>query len=193
MDLNISAKEIFSSFMVLFAIIDVTGSLPIFIDLKSKGKTINPLQASFSSLIIGLVFLFLGEPILGLFGVDISSFAVAGALIILMLAVEMIFGVVIFHNDGPTDSATVVPVIFPLIVGTGTLTTLLALRAEYSMINIVIAFILNMVIVFFVLKYLDYVEKFLGKGTIFVLRKFFGLILLAIAIKLLTTNLVTLI
>ncbi|MCI2082432.1 MAG: MarC family protein [Bacteroidales bacterium] len=193
MGLNISIKEIFSSFMVLFAIVDITGSLPILLDLKSKGKSINAFQASFSSLIIGLVFLFLGEPILGLFGVDISSFAVAGALIILMLAFEMIFGVEIFHNDSPTNSATVVPVVFPLIVGTGTLTTLLALRAEYSMINIVIAFILNMAIVYVVLLKLDYVEKFLGKGTIYILRKFFGLILLAIGIKLFTTNIVTLI
>jgi Multiple antibiotic transporter len=193
MDLHLSLKEIFSCFMVLFAIIDITGSIPIFLDLRAKGKSINPLKACLSSLVLGLIFLFVGEPVLALFGVDISAFAVAGSIIILMLAFEMILGIEIFHNDGPTDSATVVPVVFPLIVGTGTLTTLLALRAEYYMINIVIAFVLNLALDYLVLLKLDAVEKVLGKGTIYVLRKFFGLILLAIGIKLFTTNIVTLI
>ncbi|MDD2595303.1 MAG: MarC family protein [Bacteroidales bacterium] len=192
MDWNISIKEIISSFMVLFAVIDITGSVPIILDLKSKGKNISAHKATITSFIICIVFLFLGEAILSLFGVDISSFAVAGSLIILVLAIEMIFGVEIFKNDGPTDSATLVPVIFPLIAGTGTLTTLLSLRAEYSTANIIIALILNMLVVYFVLSKLDWVEKLLGKGAIFVLRKFFGLILLAIAVRLFTTNIVTL-
>ena len=178
--------------MVLFAIIDITGSIPIFIGLKSKGRAINAVQASISSLVIGVVFLFLGEVILSLFGVDIQAFAVAGALIILAMAVEMIFGVELFRNDGPTDSATIVPVIFPLIIGTGVMTTLLSLRAEYGILNIIIAFFINIIIVYIVLSQLDRIEKFLGKGTVYVLRKFFGLILLAIGIKLFTTNIGTL-
>lgn len=192
MQLYLSFKEIFSCFMVLFAIIDITGSIPIFIGLKSKGRAINAVQASISSLIIGVVFLFLGEVILSLFGVDIQAFAVAGALIILAMAVEMIFGVELFKNDGPTDSATIVPVIFPLIIGTGVMTTLLSLRAEYGILNIIIAFFINIIIVYIVLSQLDRIEKFLGKGTVYVLRKFFGLILLAIGIKLFTTNIGTL-
>lgn len=192
MQLYLSFREIFSCFMVLFAIIDITGSIPIFIGLKSKGRAINAVQASISSLIIGVVFLFLGEVILSLFGVDIQAFAVAGALIILAMAVEMIFGVELFKNDGPTDSATIVPVIFPLIIGTGVMTTLLSLRAEYGILNIIIAFFINIIIVYIVLSQLDRIEKFLGKGTVYVLRKFFGLILLAIGIKLFTTNIGTL-
>lgn len=192
MQLYLSFREIFSCFMVLFAIIDITGSIPIFIGLKSKGRAINAVQASISSLIIGVVFLFLGEVILSLFGVDIQAFAVAGALIILAMAVEMIFGVELFKNDGPTDSATIVPVIFPLIIGTGVMTTLLSLRAEYGILNIIIAFFINIIIVYIVLSQLDRIEKILGKGTVYVLRKFFGLILLAIGIKLFTTNIGTL-
>lgn len=192
MQIYLSFKEIFSCFMVLFAIIDITGSIPIFIGLKSKGRAINAVQASISSLIIGVVFLFLGEVILSLFGVDIQAFAVAGALIILAMAVEMIFGVELFKNDGPTDSATIVPVIFPLIIGTGVMTTLLSLRAEYGILNIIIAFFINIIIVYIVLSQLDRIERILGKGTVYVLRKFFGLILLAIGIKLFTTNIGTL-
>ena len=160
--------------------------------MKSKRRSINAVQASTTSLIIGVVFLFLGEVILSLFGVDIQAFAVAGALIILAMAVEMIFGVELFKNDGPTDSATIVPVIFPLIIGTGVMTTLLSLRAEYGILNIIIAFFINIIIVYIVLSQLDRIETILGKGTVYVLRKFFGLILLAIGIKLFTTNIGTL-
>lgn len=192
MDWKINFKEIVSTFMVLFAVIDITGSVPIILDLKSKGKNISSSKATIYSFIICIVFLFLGEMILSLFGVDISSFAVAGSLIILVLAIEMIFGVEIFKNDGPSNSVTLVPVIFPLIAGTGTLTTLLTIRAEYATINIIIALVLNMLVVYFVLSNINFVEKALGKGAIFVLRKFFGLILLAIAVKLFTTNIVTL-
>jgi len=192
MDWKINFKEIVSTFMVLFAVIDITGSVPIILDLKAKGKNISSSKATIYSFIICIVFLFLGEMILSLFGVDISSFAVAGSLIILVLAIEMIFGVEIFKNDGPSNSVTLVPVIFPLIAGTGTLTTLLTIRAEYATINIIIALVLNMLVVYFVLSNINFVEKALGKGAIFVLKKFFGLILLAIAVKLFTTNIVTL-
>ena len=125
---------------------------------------------------------------LSLFGVDIESFAAAGAIVIFILAIEMLMGVELFKNDGPAGSATVVPIIFPLIAGAGTLTTLLSLRAEFRVENIVVAIILNMAVVYIVLSKLEWIERFLGKGVIFVLRKFFGIILLAMSVKLFVTN-----
>ena len=181
MDLHFSIKEILSAFMVLFAVIDITGSTPVIIGLKDKGLKV-----------VFLLFLFLGDAILSLFGVDIESFAVAGSIIILILACEMILDIEIFKYNGPGGSATIVPIIFPLIAGAGALTTVLSLRAEYHVENIITAIILNMVIVFFVLKYLNLAERILGKGGVYILRKFFGIILLAIAVKLFTTNIATL-
>ncbi len=140
-----------------------------------------------------MAFLYLGQALLGLFGVDISSFAVAGALVLLVLAIEMIFGIQIFKDDGPTNSATIVPIVFPLIAGAASLTTLLSLRAEFQNQNIIIALLLNIIIVYFVLGNLDFISKKVGKGGIYVLRKFFGIILLAIAVKLIVSNLHTLI
>ena len=128
----------------------------------------------------------------GLFGVDISSFAVAGALVLLVLAIEMIFGVQIFKDDGPSDSATIVPIVFPLIAGAASFTTLLSLRAEYAVLNIIIALFLNIVVVYLVLNNLDFISRKMGKGGIYVMRKFFGIILLAIAVKLIVSNLHTL-
>lgn len=192
-ELNFNFKEILSAFMVLFAIIDITGSIPVILGLKNGGNKIESSKAAIYSFIIFIAFLFLGDAILGFFGVDISSFAVAGALIILVLAVEMILGVEIFKNDGPGGSVTIVPIIFPLIAGAGSLTTVLSLRAEYAVENIITAILLNMVVVYIVLSKVDIVEKVIGKGGIYILRKFFGIILLAIAIKLFTTNIVTLI
>lgn len=186
--LNFSFKEIISAFMVLFAIIDITGSLPIMIDLKQKGSNIRPFQAAFGSLTILVLFLFVGDGLLSLFGVDIQSFAVAGSIIIFVLAIEMIMGIELMKNDGPGGSATVVPIIFPLIAGAGTLTTLLAMRAEFEVENIIVAVILNMIVVYFVLAKLSIIEKVFGKGLIYILRKFFGIILLAIAVKLFATN-----
>ncbi|MBQ1930366.1 MAG: MarC family protein, partial [Bacteroidales bacterium] len=135
-----------------------------------------------------ITFLFAGDGLLNLFGVDIKSFAVAGSLVILVLAIEMILGVELMKNDGPTKSATLVPLVFPLIAGAGTLTTLLSLRAEYAVENIIVAIILNMIFVYLVLAKLKWIEKFFGEGLIYVLRKFFGIILLAIAVKLFATN-----
>ncbi len=186
--LNFSFKEIISAFMVLFAIIDITGAIPIMIDLKQKGNNIRPLPAVLGSLVILILFLFVGDGLLSLFGVDIESFAVAGAIIIFVLAIEMIMGIELMKNDGPGGSATVVPIIFPLIAGAGTLTTLLAMRAEFRVENIIVAVVLNMIFVYFVLAKLDVIEKIFGKGLIYVLRKFFGIILLAIAVKLFATN-----
>lgn len=186
--LNFSFKEIISAFMVLFAIIDITGALPIMIDLKQKGSNIRPFQAAFGSLLILVLFLFAGDGLLSLFGVDIQSFAVAGSIIIFVLAIEMIMGIELMKNDGPGGSATVVPIIFPLIAGAGTLTTLLSMRAEFQVENIIVAVILNMIVVYFVLAKLSIIEKVFGKGLIYILRKFFGIILLAIAVKLFAAN-----
>lgn len=193
MSLTFSIKEILSAFMVLFAIIDITGSIPIIIELKRKGNTIQPVSAVISSIIIFVAFLFAGDGLLSLFGVDIQSFAVAGAIVILVLAIEMILGVELMKNDGPKGSATLVPLVFPLIAGAGTLTTLLSLRAEFHIENIIVAILLNMVFVYIVLTRLDWIEKIFGQGVIYVLRKFFGIILLAMAVKLFVTNISSLI
>lgn len=193
MSLEFSVKEILSAFMVLFAIIDITGSIPIIIELKKKGSAINPLSAVLGSIVVFIAFLFAGDGLLSLFGVDIQSFAVAGAIVILVLAIEMILGVELMKNDGPGGSATVVPLIFPLIAGAGTLTTLLSLRAEFHIENIIVAIVLNMAFVYLVLTKLEWIEKIFGQGVIYVLRKFFGIILLAMAVKLFVTNISTLI
>lgn len=190
--MEFSFKEIISAFMVLFAIIDITGSIPVILDLKSKGNKVQPLSAVLGSFAVFVVFLFAGDGLLSLFGVDISSFAVAGSIVIFVLAIEMIMGVELMKNDGPGGSATLVPVIFPLIAGAGTLTTLLSLRAEYSVENIIVAIILNMGIIYIVLSKLDKIEKVLGRGLIYVLRKFFGIVLLAIAVKLFASNIMKL-
>lgn len=190
--MEFSFKEIISAFMVLFAIIDITGSIPVILDLKSKGNKVQPLPAVLGSFAVFVVFLFAGDGLLSLFGVDISSFAVAGSIVIFVLAIEMIMGVELMKNDGPSGSATLVPVIFPLIAGAGTLTTLLSLRAEYSVENIIVAIILNMGIIYIVLSKLDKIEKVLGRGLIYVLRKFFGIVLLAIAVKLFASNIMKL-
>lgn len=190
--MEFSFKEIISAFMVLFAIIDITGSIPVILDLKSKGNKVQPLSAAIGSFAVFVVFLFAGDGLLSLFGVDISSFAVAGSIVIFALAIEMIMGVELMKNDGPAGSATIVPIIFPLIAGAGTLTTLLSLRAEYSLENIIVAIILNMVIIYIVLSKLDKIEKVLGRGLIYVLRKFFGIVLLAIAVKLFASNIMKL-
>lgn len=193
MSLEFSVKEIVSAFMVLFAIIDITGSIPIIIDLKSKGNTIKPLPTVLGSFAVFIAFLYAGEGLLSLFGVDIQSFAVAGAIVILVLAIEMILGVELMKNDGPKGAATLVPLIFPLIAGAGTLTTLLSLRAEFHIENIIVAIILNMAFVYLVLAKLHLIEKVFGQSLIYVLRKFFGIILLAMAVKLFVTNISSLI
>ena len=185
-------KDLASAFIVLFAIIDVAGSLPIFVDLKNKNRTFSPLKASFFSFIILLAFFFAGEGILRLFNVDVSSFAVAGSLVIFVIACEMTFGWELFKMDNPSGSVTIVPIIFPLLAGPGAFTTLLSLKAEFSSIVIIAALTLNMTIVFFVLQNVFRVEKLFGSGGIYVLRKFFGIILLAISVKLFIGNITSL-
>ena len=190
---DINIQELASAFMVLFAVIDITGAVPIINDIQNKGHTISAIKSTLASYILLVAFLFVGDGLLNLFSVDISSFAVAGSLVIFVLAVEMIFGIPIFKNDGPSGTASIVPLVFPLIVGAGTLTTLLALRAEYHTINIIIALTLNIIVVYFVLKNVSLVEKVFGKGGVYILRKFLGIILLAISVKLFTSNLTSLI
>lgn len=184
-------REAISAFVVLFAVVDITGSIPVIISIKKK-QDVNAIKATILSTIILVGFLFVGDALLSLFGVDISSFAVAGSIVIFVLAVEMIFGIEVFKNDGPSKSATLVPVTFPLIAGAGSLTTILSLRAEYAVVNIIAAILINMIIVYAVLKRLSLVERILGEGGVYVLRKFFGIILLAIAVKLFVSNIASL-
>ncbi|MEA4937721.1 MAG: MarC family protein [Paludibacter sp.] len=186
--MNFSFVEITSAFMVLFAIIDILGSIPIILNIKKKDKNIYAFWASFIALLILILFLFTGEGVLKLFSVDIQSFAVAGSLIIFIFAIEMILDVEIFRNQGPKNSSSFIPLAFPLIAGPGSFTTLLSLRAEYQIENIIVALVLNLALVYMVLKSTTRIEKLIGEGGIYILRKFFGIILLAIAVKLFTTN-----
>lgn len=177
------------AFMILFAVIDIVGNIPVIIKIKKKAGDIHELKASIVALAIMLVFLFSGEWLLGILGVNIKAFAVAGSLILFALAFEMIFNVELFKEDNTSFKiASIVPVAFPLIAGAGTMTTLISLRVEYEAINIAIAVILNMIIVFLVLKLTKRIERFLGPGGIAILQKVFGIILLAIAVKLFADN-----
>jgi len=185
--MQLDFKEIITATMVLFAVIDIVGSIPIIIDLRQKVGHIQSEKASIVSVIIMIAFLFVGEEILKLIGVDVNSFAVAGAFVIFFLALEMVLGVELYKHEAP-ETASVVPLAFPLIAGAGTMTTILSLRAEYHIINIIIAIVINMIFVYIVLKSSKKIESVLGKGGIGVVRKVFGVILLAIAVKLFTTN-----
>ena len=185
MDFNL--REIFAAFLVLFAIIDILGSIPIIIDIKSRAGIVHPMRGTIVSFLILCAFLFIGTPLLGVFGVDISSFAIAGAFIIFLIAMEMILGIELFKQDAH-GSGSVFPIAFPLIAGAGSITTILSIKAEYSTINIFIALLLNMVIIFFVLKLTSLFERILGKSGLSLLKKVFGVILLSIAIKLFLSN-----
>lgn len=185
----LSFKEIFTATMVLFAVIDVIGNVPIIIDLRSKVGKLQSEKASIIAGVIMIAFLFLGKSILNLIGIDVNSFAVAGSLILFFLALEMILGITLYKEDQTNSvTASVFPLAFPLIAGPGSLTTILSLRAEYSTINIVIAIILNMIFMYIVLKTSEKIEKFMGENGINIVRKVFGVILLAISVKLFTTN-----
>lgn len=186
---RLSLQEIVSTFIVLFAVIDVLGATPIFIDLKQQGRPVNALKATLISTALLIGFFFAGDAMLRLFSVDIASFAVAGSLVIFFMSLEMILDVEIFKNLGPIKSATLVPVVFPLIAGAGSFTTLLSLRAEYAQVNILIGLLLNMICVYLVLKATERVERVISKAAIYLLRKFFGIILLAISVRLFTANL----
>ncbi len=185
--MHLNFIEILAAFMVLFAIIDIPGSIPIIIDIKSKGVVIRPAKVTIVSLLIFLAFLFIGNPLLGVFGIDVSSFAIAGSFIIFLIAMEMILGIELFKQDSH-GSGAIFPIAFPLIAGAGSLTTVLSLKAEYETINIFIALLLNMVVVYLVLRLTFIFEKVLGQGGLLILKKIFGVILLSIAIKLFLTN-----
>lgn len=173
--------------MILFAVIDIIGSIPIIINLRQKVGHIQSEKASVVAMLIMIIFLFLGTEILKLIGIDVYSFAVAGALVILFLALEMVLGIELFKDDEP-ETASVVPLAFPLIAGAGTMTTILSLKAEFQTVNIIIAIVVNMIFVYLVLKFSHKIEKVMGQGGINVIRKIFGVILLAIAIKLFASN-----
>lgn len=179
--------EALAAFMVLFAVIDITGSIPIIVSIRNRGQSVHAGRATAVAFAIMLSFLLVGEPLLGVFGVDISSFAIAGSVILLFLALEMVLGIQIF-KDQTSGSGTIVPIAFPLVAGAGSITTLLSLKAEYASSNILVALVANMALVYLVLRLTGRFERWLGPIGIHVLRKAFGIILLAIAIKLFVTN-----
>ncbi len=180
--------EIFKAGMVLFAVIDIIGSIPIILKIKEQAGEVHALHASIVSLCILIGFLILGESILNLFGVNVQSFAVAGSLILFAMSLEMILGIHLFRDNTVGKTASIVPLAFPIIAGAGSMTTIISLRAEFAAINIVLAIFINILLVYVVLKLTKRIELVLGEGGIAILKKVFGIILLAIAVKLFSTN-----
>lgn len=187
MELGINWKDIFTISMILFAVIDIVGSIPIIVDLRSKMGHIQSEKATIVAAVIMIAFLFVGEEILKLIGIDANSFAVAGSFVLFFLALEMILGIRLYKEDNPS-TASIVPIAFPLIAGAGTMTTILSLRAAYDKINIIIAILINVIVVYGVLKSSGKIEKLLGTNGLGVIRKIFGVVLLAIAVKLFAAN-----
>lgn len=185
--MDLSINEIISVTMILFAIIDILGSIPVIIELRNRAGHIQSEKATIVAMILMIVFLFVGEKLLTIIGIDVKSFAIAGSLVIFFIAMEMILGIHVFKDQMP-ETASIVPLAFPLIAGAGTMTTLLSLKAEYQTINIVLGIIINLIFVYFVLKNVNRLERLLGKSGVEILRKAFGVILLAIAIKLFRNN-----
>jgi multiple antibiotic resistance protein len=186
---EIMLSEIITVFITLFAVIDILGSIPVLIGLKKKMGEINSLQATLVSGALMLVFFFAGGQMLNFMGLDISSFAIAGSIIIFFLGMEMIMGIEFFKTESGSKSGSIVPIAFPLIAGSGTLTTIMSLKASYHYYNILIGIVLNLVIIFVCLRSLNFIEKLLGPSGIMVVRKFFGVILIAIAVKIFKQNL----
>jgi multiple antibiotic resistance protein len=183
----IDFKEIFTASMILFAVIDIIGATPIVISLREKIGKIESEKATIVAMIIMIGFLFVGEEILNLIGIDINSFAVAGAIVIFFIALEMVLGVTIFQGEEP-ETASIVPIAFPIIAGAGTLTTLLSLRAEYQLVNVIVAIMINSLFVYIILKSSNRIERLLGKNGIGIIRRVFGIILLSISVKLFSSN-----
>jgi len=181
-------KDITTISLILFAVIDIIGSLPVIIDIKAKAGKIYSLKTTLISMTIMLGFLFIGEQFLHLIHLDIPSFAIAGSIVIFIIGLEMILGITLMKPDPNTNASTVVPLAFPLIAGAGTLTTLLSLKAEFANVNIIAGILINAIIVYIVLKSVPFLERILGQGGLAVLRRIFGIILLAIAIKLFKSN-----
>ncbi|MCH1575820.1 MAG: MarC family protein [Flavobacteriales bacterium] len=181
--------ELLKSGMVMFAVIDIVGSIPFLLDIKRKAGDIHPERASLVALGIMLAFLFLGEGVINFLGIDVNSFAVAGSMVMFFMALEMILGITLFKQSPQSmKTATIVPVAFPLIAGAGSMTSIISLRAEYAAVNIALAILVNMALVYFVLRMTGRIERLLGEGGIAVLQKVFGIILLAIAVKLFSAN-----
>lgn len=181
-------KELITVSFTLFAVIDIVGSIPILISLKSKMGGINEFRATVISGLLMILFLFLGEPLLNLLGLDVGSFAVGGSIVIFLLGLEMVMGFEFFKSEKDVRAATVVPIAFPLIAGSGTLTTIISLKAVYVQTTVLLAIIINLIVVYVVLKSLRYIEHFLGQAGLIAVRKFFGVVLLAIAVKIFATN-----
>ena len=184
-------NDALSAFLILFAVIDILGSIPIIVTLRKKVGQVQSEKATLVAGAIMIVFLFLGERILLLLGVDVQSFAIAGSFVLFFLALEMILGITLYKEESP-NTASIVPIAFPMIAGAGTMTSLVSLRAEFANINIIIAIVLNMIVVYAVLKNTERIERILGSGGLSILRKVFGVILLAIAVKLFFANLIPL-
>lgn len=188
MNFNFTIEELLTVTFTLFAVIDILGSIPLLISLKNKMGGIREWRATLISGVLMILFLFIGERFLGILGLDVRSFAVGGSIVIFILGLEMVLGVEFFKSDGDAKSGTVVPIAFPLIAGSGTLTTVISLRANYSEAPVLIAILINLVFVYLVLRSLGVIAKILGPGGLLAVRKFFGVILLAIAVKIFATN-----
>ena len=186
--MQIDLKELLTVSFTLFAVIDIVGSVPILISLKNKMGGIREARATLISGGLMILFLFIGEPFLNLLGLDVGSFAVGGSIVIFILGLEMVLGAEFFKSESEVRAATVVPIAFPLIAGSGTLTTIISLKANYEQTTVLLAILLNLIIVFLVLKSLKFIERILGPGGLIAVRKFFGVVLLAIAVKIFATN-----
>lgn len=186
--LKFNAREIVSVTMILFAIIDIIGTIPIIIDMRQKAGRIESEKASLTVFVLMIVFLFVGDQLLAVINIDVASFAIAGSLVIFVIAVELILGIRLFKEEEISSTASIVPLAFPLIAGAGTMTTLLSLKSEYQTQNIIVGITLNTIFVYLVLKNVQWLEKLLGKTGLNILRKAFGIILLAISIKLFRSN-----
>ncbi|TAE84804.1 MAG: MarC family protein [Bacteroidetes bacterium] len=183
-----SFQEILTITLTLFAMIDILGATPIILSIRQKVKHIDSGKATIAAGMLMVLFLLVGERFLGLFGIDVSSFAVAGSLVIFVIAIEMILGIDLFRTDPEEKSGSIIPIAFPIIAGSGTLTTIISLKAVYQIQNIAVGIVLNLIIVYAVLKSTKHIERLLGKSGLILVRKFFGIILLAIAVKLFKTN-----
>ncbi|MDO4692499.1 MAG: MarC family protein [Porphyromonadaceae bacterium] len=189
-----SFGEIIKAFAPLFVTIDILGAIPIVLSLKDRGQKFSAAQVGMYSCLVLLCFLVIGEPLLDKLGVDISSFGVAGGIILFVMAAEMVFGIQIFREDGPTANATFIPLVFPLFAGAAAFTTILTLQGQgIAMVNVAMSVILNMVVVYLGLRFVDPIERMLGKNGAYILRKFFGVILLAISVKFIANSLIAVI
>ena len=187
--MNYNLTEMISATVVLFAVIDIIGSIPLILDIKRKAGEVQPARATLVAMMIMFAFLIAGERLITFLGIDVHSFAVAGSLVLFAMAMEMILGVDLFkEDDTPPGVASIVPLAFPIIAGAGSMTSILSLRAEYASINIGIGIVINMIFVYFTLRMTDRIERFLGRAGIAILKKVFGIILLAIAVKLFGSN-----